>query len=155
MNHEKKRLYSRIKLLVWLINILTIISILLSGCGTIMHGPTQDIVVTSNPPGAVVTPTDYTCWVRTPGVISLKRSDSTILTARLMGYEDMKIKVNCTLTPWLLGNGAFAWYDVQWWTGLDIPLAGVLALGDLMTGSIGQLSPAKVHFELIPKKKHQ
>ena len=33
--------------------------LMLSGCGMIAHGPTQDILVTSNPPSAIVTTTTY------------------------------------------------------------------------------------------------
>lgn len=113
--------------------------LLVCGCSTIAHGPYQDVVITSNPPGAIVTPIDYKCWVKTPGILKLERKNSTVLTARLRGYEDAKQKIQVKLSPWLLGNA------VGW-----IPS---LLLLDLSTGSLGVLSPTEVHFELVPKKK--
>lgn len=126
---------------------ITIYSLLmLAGCSTVMNGPTQDIVVTSNPPGATITPTDYKCWVKTPGIIALDRNQGTVLTARLYGYEDAKIKINWGISPWAFCN----------MIALQHPgsIAGSQLTGAVWAAdadSIGNLSPDKVHFELVPK----
>lgn len=135
-----------------ILTICLVLTLLVSGCGTLMHGSTQDITVTSNPPGAKITNQDYTCWIRTPGVMKLKRANSTILTARLFGYQEAKQKLQVGLSPWLLGNG------VGWDTMLKVgyvpvvPVTAVLLAGDVSTGSVGTLSPNVVHFELVPRK---
>jgi hypothetical protein len=123
---------------------------LIGGCTTIMNGPTQEIKVTSNPPGATVTPTDYKYWTKTPGVIALDRNNSTVLTARLYGYEDAKQEIKCGLSPWVFGNAAGQLYP---WAFMGVP-HGAVALGilDVSTGSIGNLTPTEIHFELVPKK---
>ena len=127
--------------------------LLTGGCGTLMHGSTQEVAVTSNPPGAIVTNTDYTCWIKTPGVMVLDRANSTVLTARLFGHEDAKAKVKVSLSPWLLGNAA-GW-DMMLNVGYVpvVPVTVVLLVGDMATGSVGQLSPNTVHFELVSREK--
>lgn len=125
--------------------------ILTNGCGTIMHGPTQDISVTSNPPGATVTTTTFE-WIKTPGIFKLPRANPTELTAELYGYETAKQKIKCGLTPWIFGNAAGEFYPG---TFIQIHVIPTIALTmvDLVTGSVGVLSPNEVHFELVPKKK--
>lgn len=125
--------------------------ILTNGCGTIMHGPTQDISVTSNPPGAIVTTTTFE-WIKTPGTFKLPRANSTQLKAELYGYETAKQKLKCELTPWIFGNAAGEFYPG---TFIQIHLIPSIALTivDLSTGSVGQLTPSEVHFELVSKKK--
>ena len=118
-----------------------------------MQGPTQDIVVTSEPPGATITPTDYKTWVKTPGVIVLERSQSTILTARLYGYEDQKIKVKCDVSAWLFGNAVGQFYP---WTFLSVADGSIaLLMLDMSTGSIGTLTPKVIHFEMEKNRELQ
>lgn len=122
----------------------------ISGCGTLMHGPTQEIIVTSNPPGATVTNTRYTCHIKTPGVMVLERANSTILTAKLWGYQTAKQEVKVSLSPWVFGDTAG--YDMMLNTNYVpvAPVTIVLLVGDMTTGSVGTLSPNVVHFELEP-----
>jgi len=123
--------------------IMCAICLLLTGCATIANGPTQEIAVTSNPPGATVTPTDYKCWVKTPGIISLDRNQGTILTARLYGYEDCKVEIKWGISPWAFGNMSALAYP---W--LIVGCQPVAAAWACDADSIGNLSPNKVHFEL-------
>ena len=137
-------------------NLLTTICLLaillIAGCGTLMHGPYQEVYITSNPPGAKITNEDYTCWIRTPGIMKLKRANSTILKAELFKYETQKQKMQVHWSPWLLGNGAGAWYTVQAFTERDIPGCEFLFILDCSTGSVGYLTPDSIHFELEPKE---
>lgn len=129
------------------------LALLVSGCGTLMHGPTQEVWVTSNPSGAKITNEDYTCWIRTPGVMKLKRANSTILKAKLFKYETQRQKLQVHWSPWLLGNGS------GWDTMLNasyvpvVPVTIALLIGDMATGSVGTLLPAEVHFELEPIRR--
>lgn len=136
-----------------ILTICLVLTSLVSGCGTLVHGPTQEVIVTSNPSGATITNTRYTCWIKTPGVMKLKRANSTTLTARLFGYKEAKQKVKVNLSPWLLGNG------VGWDMVLNasyvpvVPVTVALLMGDMATGSVGTLSPNVIHFELVPRGK--
>lgn len=123
---------------------------MLAGCSTVMHGPTQDILVTSNPSAAIVTATDYGRLVKTPGIITLKRNNSAVLTARLSGYEDAKQEIKSELSLWIFGNGVGSFYGGTVYNWLPMI---ALTIVDFSTGSAGMLSPTEVHFELVPKKK--
>ena len=130
----------------------TICLLLIGGCGTIMHGPTQDVLVTSDPPGAIVTTTTFE-WIKTPGTFKLPRANSTTLTANLYGYETAKQELKCELTPWIFGNAAGEFYPGTFIHIYLIPSVA-LTIVDLSTGSVGMLSPTEVRFELVPKKKY-
>jgi len=125
-----------------------ILSVLMlaAGCATMAHGPTQEIKVTSNPPGATVTPTDYKCWAKTPGILRLDRNQGTILTARLEGYKESKIEVKWGISLWAFGNISALAYP--WYISGCQPVAAAWAFD---ADSIGQLSPNWVHFDLEPK----
>jgi hypothetical protein len=114
-----------------------------------MNGPNQNIVVTSNPPGAIVT-TAAGEWIKTPDTFKLPRAKSTVLTARLVGYEDAEQKIKNELSLWMFGNGAGSFYAGTVYNWLP---AIALTIIDFSTGSAGVLSPTEVHFELVPKKK--
>jgi uncharacterized protein YceK len=122
-------------------------ALLVSGCATIMNGPYQQIPVTSIPPGAIVTTTNYNSWVRTPGILKIERANSTILTARLDGYEPAKQKLEAKLSPWIFGNGAGTFSP-----RIIGAVNGILAslIVDLASGSACELTPKEVHFKLIP-----
>lgn len=121
--------------------VMCLVSVLLvGGCATIMNGPTQEITVTSDPPGAIVTPTDYKCWIKTPGIITLDRNNNTVLTARLYGYKDAKQEISWGISPWAFGNLVVLQYP---WAIVGCQFADA--------DSIGNLSPNEVHFELIKK----
>ena len=146
---KKMTIWNTLLIIFVYILILIIVLALVTGCGTLMHGPTQDVYVTSDPPGAVVTNLDYTCWIRTPGVMKLKRANSTVLTAKLFQYETQKKKLQVHISPFILGNGTGLWYTVQTFTQ-DANGGAVLLIGDMTTGSIGYLTPDSIHFVFEP-----
>lgn len=115
--------------------------ILISGCSTLINGPVQDIVVTSNPPGAIITTTTFE-WLKTPGTFKLPRNRSTLLTANLYGYETAKQEIKCGLSLWPIVSGLG-----EFWAYGGCSLTTL----DLSTGSIGMLSPTEIHFKLVPK----
>lgn len=127
---------------------LLLLVLVIGGCATIMHGPTQKIRVTSNPPGATVTTTTFE-WIKTPGTFELSRSNSTELTANLYGYETTKQKIKCGLSLWIFGDAVGGFYP---WTILGIEPYITLMIVDFSTSSVGTLSPTEVHFEMVKKK---
>ena len=124
------------------------LALLSSGCATIMNGSsTQDIFVTSKPPGAIVTTT--TKWIKAPGIFTLPRTKSTTLIARLPGYEEMEQEIKSGLSPWIFGNGIGG---LCFGTVFNFMPVAILTIVDFSIGSTGELSPTEVHFELVPKK---
>lgn len=135
----------KVKLIICLM-----LALLVSGCATIMNGSsTQDVFVTSKPPGAIVTTTTSE-WIKTPGIFTLPRANSTTLTARLPGYEEAKQEVKSELSPWIFGNGIGG---LCFGTAFNFMPVIALTIADFSTGSTGELSPIDVHFELVPKEK--
>ena len=120
-----------------------------TGCATVMNGPNQDIVVTSNPPGAIVTTTTLK-RTQTPGTLTLPRTHSTTLTANLFGYQEAKQDIKSELSPWIFGNGVGSFFVG---TVYNFFPAIAFTIVDFSTGSARQLKPAKVHFELVPTKQ--
>lgn len=121
---------------------------LIAGCATVMNGSsTQDVFVTSRPSGAIVTTTSGK-RIKTPDIFKLPRTNSTILTARLSGYENAEQKIKSELSLWIFGNGAGG---ALIGTAFNFMPVIALTIVDFTTGSLGVLSPAEVHFELVPK----
>jgi len=123
--------------------------LMISGCATIC-GSTQDITITSEPPGAIVTTTTFE-WTKTPGTLKLPRNNSTVLTANLFGYKTAKKELKCSLNPFIAGDAVGQYYPRAF---MGQPDGGVVIFFfDMMlsNGAIGTLHPAKVHFELEPK----
>jgi len=129
------------------------ICLLIGGCSTITNGPTQEIAVTSDPPGAIITTTNFE-WIKTPGILNLPRKNSTILTANLFGYKTAKKELKCSFNPLIAGDAVGQYYPRSF---LLQPDGGVaLFMLDMMAsdGAIGLLSPTRVHFDLVPKKPY-
>ena len=85
---------------------LVVVSFVLSGCATIMHGSYQQIEVSSSPPGAKVK-IDNTEVGTTPLSVKLKRSKDHIIGIGIAGCEEAELKVTNHVTGWVWGN--LAW----------------------------------------------
>lgn len=85
-------------------NILCIAAaILISGCGTLKHGTTQTLDISSSPLGAEVT-VDGTEYGVTPVSVELKRGDNHTISVSMVGYENFQIVVDKKLSKWAVGN---------------------------------------------------
>ena len=129
-----------------------------TGCATILGGRSQDIEVTSSPPGAKVF-INGEQRTTTPGVISLQRRGSHILRIEREGYEPIEMKMRRSMSGWILadilyGAAVFGvWFaallgetgvgGIIFWNGL--PPLGI----DLITGAAFKQLPDKVHVELL------
>lgn len=107
--------------------------LLLTGCGTVMHGTTQNFGIESNPVGAVVT-VDGKEMGQTPLSMKLSRKKSHMISISLAGYENFQIVVDKKLSKWAFG---------------DLLLGGPIGLiVDHSTGGIYRLTPAQLNAQL-------
>lgn len=84
----------------------TLICAILIGCGTIIHGTTQDVSVSSSPSGAEVI-IDGADVGETPITQSLDRGSQHTIELSLEGYESESIIVNKGVSGWVIGNIVF------------------------------------------------
>lgn len=117
---------------------LAILVLAIAGCATIAGGgPTQEISVNSNPPGADIfvgrvdsegNVTGLTAaGVKTPGLVSLSKTGKWAVVLRKEGYKDSQITPDTIVNPWFFGN---------------ILIGGIIGSGvDSSTGSINKYDP--------------
>lgn len=108
----------------------------LAACATIISGSTQDLDVSSVPPGATVTAEPGGYRVTTPAKLTLKRKDAPYrLTFALDGYEPYNVTVSSGTNGWVFGNLIIG------------GLIGIIV--DSSSGAINKLTPGEVHANLI------
>ena len=105
----------------------------ITGCATIMHGPRQDVGISSSPAGAMVT-IDGVTYGKTPVITNLKRNDNHIVKIELAGYEPYETTLTKKLDGWVWGN---------------IVIGGLIGLAiDAISGSINRLTPEEIQATL-------
>jgi hypothetical protein len=124
-----------------------VLSILSSGCASVISGREADIAIKSNPPRAHVMiqneKGETVATSTTPTKISLKRSNGIFKKApryaaviQKPGYQTAKVKIDPKLNPWVFGN---------------IALGGVIGLAaDSATGAIWNYAPNDIDQSLEP-----
>ncbi|MBM4104436.1 MAG: hypothetical protein FJ263_10410 [Planctomycetes bacterium] len=111
-----------------------------SGCASIIHGKTEKIGFTSEPPGAKLAVGGY--QTVTPAYLTLERRGQHTAYFTMSGYETQAIPLHEGMSLWfLLGNLGFG--GIPGW------------IIDSINGSIGDLSPDNVHAVLVPKDSSQ
>lgn len=102
-------------------------------CGTIIHGTSQEIVVSSAPDEAEV-------WVdgarvgKTPARLDLKRKNSYMVKVEKEGYKPVEVKIESSTSAWIIGNVVFG---------------GIIGCTvDLITGGAYELSPERIDVNL-------
>jgi len=106
-----------------------LICLFLIGCGTIIHGGTQEVSVSTTPSGADVT-IDGANVGETPITQSLDRGSQHTIELELDGYESQSIICNKTTSGWVWGNIVFG---------------GLVGLAvDASTGGMYKLEPGEV-----------
>lgn len=101
----------------------------LIGCGTIIHGGSQDVSVTSDPSGATVE-IDGTEVGDTPVTRSLDRGSQHTVAISMDGYETEQVTIQKGVDGWVAGNIVFG---------------GLIGLAvDAATGGMYKLSPTQV-----------
>lgn len=115
-----------------------LIAIVLSGCGTVMHGKTQNVIIETDPSNAVAK-TDDGQSVTTPGTLVLKREKKSYsIIVEKEGFEPASTAIE---------------REVSWWLAGNIVAGGIIGLiVDFVTGGAYDLDPERVHVKLIPGK---
>jgi hypothetical protein len=108
----------------------------LTGCGTILHGPRQAVPVQSDPPGASVQAIPAVGGtVTTPGSLDLERKNSYVLTFTSPGYSPATVNLHNNI-----GTGTVI---------ADVLLTGLVGVVvDAATGSWYGLVPESVNATL-------
>lgn len=101
----------------------------LVGCGTIIHGGSQDVSIASEPSGATVE-IDGTEVGDTPLTKSLDRGSQHTVEISMDGYESEQVVVDKNVSGWVAGNIVFG------------GLIGLVV--DASTGGMYKLSPTQV-----------
>lgn len=78
----------------------------LTGCGTIVHGSTQKITVSSSPPGAKVL-VDGEGSFTTPATVPLKRKRDHVIVFTMDGYQTEQVTVQSVVSGTVAGNLLF------------------------------------------------
>ncbi len=113
---------------------LILLSLFLSACGSIIHGTTQEVSISSAPTGAQVT-VDNIPLGPTPVFWELKRKDNHIVRITLDGYEPYEMVLARSVSGWVVGNILFG---------------GVVGLAvDAISGGMYKLTPEQVNAELV------
>jgi hypothetical protein len=80
---------------------------LLTACGSIMHGGSQDIGISSSPTNADVS-IDGLTKGHTPVIANLSRKDNHIVRLTLPGYAPAELTLTRGVSGWVWGNLAGA-----------------------------------------------
>lgn len=112
---------------------LVVLSLIVWGCATIMHGTAQKIGISSAPSGARVA-VDNRDFGVTPLFAELKRGDDHIVRIELDGYQKVELTVTKSVSGWVWGN---------------ILIGGLIGLAiDAASGGLYDLSPEQLNAEL-------
>ena len=112
-----------------------LVTALLTGCASIIHGSRQDIRVVSNPSGAIARVNLNNQATTTPGILTLNRKEiGYVLTFEKEGYRSVEVSLRRTVDGWLFGNILFG------------GLIGIVI--DFTSGSAYKLTPDEVSVAL-------
>ena len=109
-----------------------------------MTGKTQEVTITSNPPGAIVKINDEehkapTKEHKTPATVSLSKKSSYIAVIEKPGYESVVVEIRRRASFWNL-------LDVAWLYFIPVPL-----IYDINTGGFWVFLKESFHVELKPE----
>lgn len=107
----------------------------LSGCASIVSGPTQELTFQSEPEGATVS-TNGRPLGKTPLTVQLDKKSDQTLTFELEGYKTITMPLTTTLDPWFWGN---------------IVLGGFIgSTTDGLSGAVNEYAPSQYFVSLHP-----
>lgn len=109
---------------------------MLSGCATMISGPTQKVQIVSDPPGAVAQVGGRE--VTTPATVELKRKSVYRVVFQKEGYEPAQREIAREVNKQV------------YWNILVGGLIGILV--DLTSGAFYELVPSVVQASLIPQE---
>jgi hypothetical protein len=110
-----------------------LVTLFIQSCGTIIHGTTQQIGISSNPSNASVTINGQQ-FGNTPMIIHLGRKDSHLVRIQLDGYHAYETTLTRSVSGWVWGNIVFG------------GLIGLVI--DASTGGMYKLTPDQITAEM-------
>lgn len=118
-------------------------AILLSACGLVINGTTQNIAINSSPAGATVKVNQMKVG-QTPMNYTFNKDQINLVTIEKDGYSPAFVTVNRKISPWIVANVC-----IPPWI-----LGGLIGAGaDLITGGAYNLSPDVIQVELDAMEK--
>ena len=117
--------------------LIPLLVLVVAGCATIISGRMQNLPVTSNPSGAIVTMKGTK--QQTPCTLVLDRRESVYeLIVEKEGYEPVTVVLKKGINGWVFGN---------------IILGGIIGIViDIATGSASAFKPSEVEVNFVQKK---
>ncbi len=110
---------------------------LLSGCATVVSGPSQQVTFNSEPQEATVTVAGKALG-KTPITANVSRDKNVAVTFEKEGYKTYTTQLSTTLNGWFWGN---------------IVIGGLLgSTTDGLSGAINEYSPNQYFVTLVPEK---
>jgi hypothetical protein len=107
-----------------------------SGCATTVHGTTQKVSITSNPPGATGLIEPLGLKIVTPAKVELRRKQNYTVHLEQDGYEPQNAYLYRVISPAMHGN---------------LLLGGIVGLTtDLENGAAFELTPDPLEVTLAP-----
>jgi hypothetical protein len=119
----------------WLIalSVIGVMSALAVACGTIIHGSSQEVGISSQPTGASVT-VDKQPLGTTPVVAHLRRKDNHEIVVTMTGYQPFALATTRSVSGWVWGNIVFG---------------GLIGLAvDAISGALYKVQPEQVSAQL-------
>lgn len=107
-------------------------------CCSIVHGSSQDVVISSYPAGAKVTINGEEKGV-TPTAVKLSRDNDYVVQLTKEGYKPYAARLEQSLSGWVWGNVLFG------------GLIGIAVDGS--TGNMYNITPENVHAQLTKEEK--
>ena len=111
--------------------VLVMILSLGTGCGTLIHGTTQEVTITSNPMGAAVVVDGIDQGI-TPVSLDLSRKNKHSISVSMYGYENFHVLLDRKMSSWTILGGPVGW------------------LVDDATGGMYNLKPNRIDVQLEP-----
>ena len=107
---------------------------LVSGCATVVSGPSQHIGIASIPTGATVS-VDNVARGQTPVLTPLSRKDDHLVKVELPGYHPFEATLTRSVNGWVFGN---------------ILIGGLIGVGvDALSGAMYSLTPGQITASLL------
>ncbi len=119
---------------------IVVVSLMVSGCASIMTGTTQQLTFNSNPDGATVTVGGRVIG-KTPVTTSLKKSSGQPLSFSKEGYKPLSMSLESRINGWFWGN---------------IVIGGLVgSTTDGLSGAVNEYSPSQYMVTLQPANASQ
>jgi len=110
--------------------------LLFTGCASIIHGTKQEVAITSDPPGAMIS--DGRSTITTPGILTLERKKDHMLTITKPGYQNETVRLGHVISGAVFGNIIFG-------------VGGLIGWGvDAISGAQWRLEPEALSVKLHP-----